>query len=389
MRLYTRSSAADAPLYVRFKVRKQSYEWCTKTHDPKLAAERAEEYRQRIISGKLDMAAVMKSNHAMPTLQEIIDAYQLLAVDVKEKSKQTAVYAFKTLCESAGLGLHRTVDCLTDHAWQTMRRRRTAGLDGDALAAAKRTCNSIMRCAHSLFTRPMMMEYRRRWTMPDLSSFLSMQHFRCPHPKFKAIPEDVQAKALEAAKAKPMWENAFRLALFAGLRAGEIATARWDWIQNGAIVIPCTIAKSKDSRAIPLAPETIASLHKLDPVQIVPGLGPRQMRGLMKALRRAGIFDRKPLHHLRKQFGANVATTYGLFAAQKLLGHSSPDLTSRIYSDLVSLPAPNAIPAWAAADHKTPPAVQLDSPSEERGAYGTSYSVSVGHPESQCFLTAS
>ena len=45
-----------------------------------------------------------------------------------------------------------------------------------------------------------------------------------------------------------------------------------------------------------------------------------------------------PLHRLRKQFGSEVATTFGLFQAQKLLGHSSPTVTAKYYAAQTSLP---------------------------------------------------
>jgi integrase len=42
----------------------------------------------------------------------------------------------------------------------------------------------------------------------------------------------------------------------------------------------------------------------------------------------------KLLHALRKQFGSVLATTKGLFVAQKALGHRSPQLTSDYYANL-------------------------------------------------------
>ncbi len=45
-----------------------------------------------------------------------------------------------------------------------------------------------------------------------------------------------------------------------------------------------------------------------------------------------------PLHRLRKQFGSELATSYGLFAAQKLLGHSSPTVTAKYYAAQTELP---------------------------------------------------
>ena len=53
----------------------------------------------------------------------------------------------------------------------------------------------------------------------------------------------------------------------------------------------------------------------------------------------AGKAHGKKLHGLRKQFGSEVATTFGLFAAQKLLGHASPITTSQHYSAQTDLPA--------------------------------------------------
>ena len=45
-----------------------------------------------------------------------------------------------------------------------------------------------------------------------------------------------------------------------------------------------------------------------------------------------------PLHRLRKQFGSEVATAFGLFNAQKLLGHSSPTTTAKYYAAQTNLP---------------------------------------------------
>lgn len=48
--------------------------------------------------------------------------------------------------------------------------------------------------------------------------------------------------------------------------------------------------------------------------------------------------DSIPCHRLRKEFGSAVTTTFGLFAAQKILGHSSPLVTEAHYAGLTNLP---------------------------------------------------
>jgi integrase len=61
-------------------------------------------------------------------------------------------------------------------------------------------------------------------------------------------------------------------------------------------------------------------------------------RVLVIWLRNAGVTDPKPCHALRKEFGSYVATCFSLFHAQKLLGHSTPAVTSAYYASLTDLP---------------------------------------------------
>jgi hypothetical protein len=46
-------------------------------------------------------------------------------------------------------------------------------------------------------------------------------------------------------------------------------------------------------------------------------------------------------HELRKLYGAEVASEFGIYAAQKLLGHKDPRLTSARYASLTELPDVN------------------------------------------------
>ncbi len=61
-------------------------------------------------------------------------------------------------------------------------------------------------------------------------------------------------------------------------------------------------------------------------------------RVLVAWLRGIGVNDPKPCHALRKEFGSYVATHFSLFHAQKILGHSSPSVTSSYYASLTELP---------------------------------------------------
>jgi len=69
----------------------------------------------------------------------------------------------------------------------------------------------------------------------------------------------------------------------------------------------------------------------------------RHHRTLIAWLRKKGITDSKPCHLLRKEFGSYVARSFGLFAAQRLLGHSSPNVTEAFYAGLTNLPELNHV----------------------------------------------
>ena len=73
-------------------------------------------------------------------------------------------------------------------------------------------------------------------------------------------------------------------------------------------------------------------------------------------LRKQGITARKPLHELRKELGAILASTHGIFAAQSVLRHAQISTTAAYYTDkkrritaglgtLLAPPPPNVIEA--------------------------------------------
>ena len=137
-------------------------------------------------------------------------------------------------------------------------------------------------------------------------------------------------------------DPAVALASSCGLRAGEIANARWSWIEGSMIRVQATdewSPKDKAERSIPI-PAHIAA--KIDSVRtgdrLIAGRMPYVSERVMDWARYLGWDRDKFLHELRKWFGAQVATQAGLYAAQKLLGHSSPDLTASYYADLVDIP---------------------------------------------------
>lgn len=158
------------------------------------------------------------------------------------------------------------------------------------------------------------------------------------------------------------------LELGLGLRRNEADKAEWSWViempdgrrflqvRETDIFTP----KSKQSRVIPIDPLVWIELMavKADNRFIVPAperKPKRKPKGkpeakssvyrneeahrvLVRWLKKVGVQDAKPCHALRKEFGSYVATTFSLFHAQKLLGHSTPAVTSAYYASLTDLP---------------------------------------------------
>ena len=161
------------------------------------------------------------------------------------------------------------------------------------------------------------------------------------------------------------------LELGLGLRRHESDKAQRDWLFSDAQgrtflevkETPYFVPKSRERRVIPVSKvlyEAIEPYFRDGDPFIVPGRQPKtyphgkrprnlvyrcdQHHRILSAwLRLQGIKDPKPCHLLRKQFGSYVATVFGLYHAQKFLGHSSPKVTSDYYAGLVELPDINHV----------------------------------------------
>ncbi len=146
-------------------------------------------------------------------------------------------------------------------------------------------------------------------------------------------------KLLIAAKPHPLVKMRILLALGTGLRRGDIDSLKISDIDFEKNSISTTSRKTKKSMASrPVSAEIIAELSKY-----VCGLGVGQeklfrtkfnYRKWRKICKLAGLGDLK-FHDLRKTFGSLLAQN-GVSTAvtQKLLEHSSPYLTNKVYTNV-------------------------------------------------------
>jgi integrase len=197
--------------------------------------------------------------------------------------------------------------------------------------------------------------------VPNLKRFVG--NYRKKHGGHKArwLPIDFREPHPDA-------YCAILLGLGVGLRANEIDKARWSWLKsdghgNCLLEIREEVdfkPKGGTLRIVRIPVELHEGLIHARPDNSSPyilggkpslsvernGWGYRcreTLRVVNAWLRARGVESNEqrgnPLHRLRKQFGSEVATGFGLFAAQKLLGHSSPSVTSQYYAAQTELPS--------------------------------------------------
>ncbi len=192
---------------------------------------------------------------------------------------------------------------------------------------------------------------RFEYRTDDPSARLNMP--RTAHQPVTAIPDHVLAAALEVADP---WDTAIlALSGFAGLRAGEIADLDWRDVDPRRGVLIVRRGKGGKSRTIPLAAPLVSVLDALPERvgKVIPrrdgAPGPNapyrisHRASLLLGGRRSGY----TLHQCRHRFAtAAYAGTRDIDAVQKLLGHSSPAVTS-IYVDTLAEASRAAVDAAA------------------------------------------
>ena len=232
-----------------------------------------------------------------------------------------------------------------------MRKR-----EGDDLKAAKRTFNTCLRMAKSVFSRdarPALEAHVRGWNFKHMrDDFLDARPFTrvkkkwvCPSPE--RIHEIVWK--VENAAGGELYAI-LALALYGGLRLKEIANIEKFWVRDpspsGPDDVQINIVDSLNFTAKGRQAYTIMKRVQWERIEIRRTcVGNRIVRynSTRVISQKAGKFLRevcgldvqKPLHELRKLFGAYVSSRHGLFAAQKYCRHEDPKTTSDYYSDTV------------------------------------------------------
>lgn len=231
-----------------------------------------------------------------------------------------------------------------------------AGNAPDARQRASNSAASLLRCARSLFSAKARKYAAAELILPDPLPFAGVE---LPRKGSTAYQSKIDAATLiESANAELEGEvfKVFCLGLCCGLRKREIDLLTWTQVdfRKGVIRLERTEyfePKSEDSIGeVDLEPDLIPLLKgwqsKASGVFVIESTRkPKHQssrtnyrcqmhfEALYAWLRKQGITARKPLHELRKELGAILASTEGIFAAKSMLRHAQISTTAAYYTD--------------------------------------------------------
>lgn len=352
--------------YVRKQIRGERKSWCTGTNNFREAQSLGREWARKLMQEDGEALRQMSRRRASSTIGEALEAFENSGV--RRCSKDTAHdYALDLrilIRDGGGLDDSASLDELTQELVTRFYKKRLQGLDGMAKLKAAGSANKLYRQSRSIFGRRTINDgVFEGLTLPleSLRGFCSCNFYEQHEKVYEAPPADILEKIMRDASRvrdeEPGVYVAFMLALCTGVRAGEAAWLEWrnfsevqtergkEWI----IVVQSShqhVTKSKKSRRVPVHKAIVKELYRINGKSryVIPGSDNYRKdtvwRNLSAWFKSHGWDREKKAHELRGYFGAQVATSQGLYQAQKYLGHSTPVITNKYYADLLKLEAP-------------------------------------------------
>ena len=224
---------------------------------------------------------------------------------------------------------------------------------------SRRSVASVVRQANSIFSKSALAFYGTRGLTIAASPFGAGVPAAPPPEPFKGYSIEFVRELITDARKElrdqdPGVWAAFLLCLSGGLRQQEAAWLQaGDLHENGVMIVSREehLTKSEKHRFIPLPPGVMDDLRKVSAGSsyVVPdsariGVRKPERRGravferLTDWLRSKAVDVKKPVHELRKMYGAVVATRFGIYAAKEMLGHSTVKVTEATYAALLEKP---------------------------------------------------
>ena len=260
---------------------------------------------------------------------------------------------------------------------------KAAGSAPDARRRATNSVNAHLRNARSLFSDKALEFVKDKLTLPDPLPFNRIKLESTPTSRYvsRIDARDILAAAMAALdsslppapaparikgrfsvpardpeKLSPEQFKILVLSLLCGLRKREADTLLWRQVdfKKGVLKIETTEyfqPKTEDSHAALDLDENLLSLlrgwkAKATGEFVIESPNPprydvhranyrcdRDFEAVNRWLKSKGVTAQKPVHELRKELGAVLASEQGIYAAKTMLRHSDIRLTSRYYAD--------------------------------------------------------
>ena len=219
------------------------------------------------------------------------------------------------------------------------------------------SCNSMMRQAKSLFSPELLAHVAMH--KPDKLPFDGVAFYGRESMRYNSTV-DIEALISDAVRElsqdKEEELKIFLLATMAGLRRNEIDKLQWQAFRwnDGVIRIETTkhfAPKTSDSGGdVPIDKELAALFQgwrakatgsfvieaDREPVSGASYTHYRAQQhfdALIKWLHKKGVTAEKPLHELRKEFGSQLCSKYGIYTASRMLRHADIAITAQHYLD--------------------------------------------------------
>jgi len=181
---------------------------------------------------------------------------------------------------------------------------------------------------------------KRGWCPPQPSLYFEMPEVDNVKTEILTLDQIAKLKQVLDEEADQVAASLIRLALTTGMRKSALIALRWDDIDfvRGFITLRGDAAKKGKTEIIPMSLAARSVLEKLPKTSayLFPGKNGGQRKDFrrvaIRVKRKAGLPDDfRPLHGLRHAYASLLASSgkVDLYTLQKLLTHSSPQMTQR------------------------------------------------------------
>jgi integrase len=359
-RLFKREQSKDANWYVHLQRRGLRYLRSLDTNVKENAIANAKVIIAAIKGENWETLESTKLHRQVATLGEVYAVY--LAIDDERKSRtaKNNTLAMNALVRAVFPGKDPAGVSTAELTGQFVRAFKSAiddEEDEDELEQqrAKRTANSYLRQARSIFAKHVLEHYEDAGLkLPDLRGFMEAVGFRKvgkseynpPGPEliretFKRLDGDLRKEDAAA-------YAAICLACGTGMRKGEIGKAEWGWFQpreDGSVFIKSNrIAKNGTVIDVPVLSAWWKRLQAIRAEQlaaggeqsfVLPGSSTERSSEVFRRvgawMRKLGWKTEKTIHEFRAYVGSKVAEEHGIEIASAFLRHADLRTTKQFY----------------------------------------------------------